>query len=151
MKVHELIDALKQFDPEAEVHLGIGLPGGTMETHRRIWVGDHGDGPQINTALDPRGFLYYVGSGLAGLLTKAVRPPAQRTPPAQRDADVDLGQYADEETTARVRDFYVVHHNLSEPLRFPDFDYQRWIPPRTVSGKYNEEIARILEEKLLGD
>ena len=48
-------------------------------------------------------------------------------------------------------DFYVVHRGLNEPLNYPEFDYENWIPPRTRSGKYNELIARILEEKLLQD
>ncbi len=30
-----------------------------------------------------------------------------------------------------------------------DFDYDAWIPPRMVSGEYNEHIARILRDKLL--
>ena len=55
-----------------------------------------------------------------------------------RTADID-----------RVRDFYVVSKGLDEPLNFPDFDYEDWIPPRTKSGKYNEHVAEILKEKLL--
>ena len=60
-----------------------------------------------------------------------------------------LGNYESSEIAARVRDFYVVHHKIDEPLNFPDFDYDRWIPPKTTSGEYNEHIAAILREKLL--
>jgi hypothetical protein len=52
---------------------------------------------------------------------------------------------------ARVRDFYIIHRELDETLNYPDFDYDDWLPPRTVSGEYNEHIARILREKLLQD
>jgi hypothetical protein len=60
-----------------------------------------------------------------------------------------LGRYDDEQTAARVRDFYVFHRQLKEPLHFPDFDYEHWIPPRTTAGIYNEHIAQILRDKLL--
>jgi hypothetical protein len=60
-----------------------------------------------------------------------------------------LGQYDDETTARRVHDFYHYHRSPGKPLGDPDFDYENWIPPRTRSGKYNEHIAKILEEKLL--
>ena len=37
------------------------------------------------------------------------------------------------------------------PGSYPDADYERWIPPRTTSGEYNDHIAAILREKLLKD
>jgi hypothetical protein len=62
---------------------------------------------------------------------------------------VELGEYESDEIAAKVRDFYVVHEELNQPLNYPDFDYQNWLPPRTRSGDYNEHIARILRDKLL--
>ena len=62
-----------------------------------------------------------------------------------------LGNYESSEVAAHVRDFYVFHHKIDEPLNFPDFDYERWIPPKTTEGEYNEHIAAILREKLLQD
>jgi hypothetical protein len=140
MNVKKLIDVLKRFDPEAEVRLCMSLPGRVIETHERIWVADYGGGPQINAALDFRGFHVYVGCGLE----QFVREIPERMP-------LDLGEYESPEVAAKVRDFYVVHMGLDEPLAHPDFDYEDWIPPRTRSGDYNEHIARILKEKLLGD
>jgi hypothetical protein len=140
MKVEKLIELLKRFDPEADVRLCLSLPGRVIETHERVWVADYGGGPQINAALDFRGFHVYVGCGLEQMV---------REVPTRRE--LDLGQYDSQETAARVRDFYVFHMGLDEPLTYPDFDYEDWIPPRTISGEYNENIARILKAKLLND
>jgi hypothetical protein len=139
MKVKQLLSILKGFDPEAEVHLGIDFPGRVAETYEHVWVGDWGQGPQINAALDLRGSRFYVG---------LVTPQRLVTP--VRDA-VDLGRYQDPVDAARVHDFYVLHKGLNEPLNYPQFDYEKWIPPRTVAGQYNEHIAQILREKLLRD
>jgi hypothetical protein len=140
MKVEKLIELLKRFDPEADVRLCLSLPGRVIETHERVWVADYGGGPQINAALDFRGFHVYVGCGLEQMI---------REVPTRRE--FDLGQYDSPETAARVRDFYIFHMGLDEPLAYPDFDYEDWIPPRTISGEYNENIARILKAKLLND
>ena len=140
MKVRKLIELLNRFDPEADVRLCLSLPGRVIETHEKVWVADYGGGPQINAALDFRGFQVYVGCGLEQL----VRNIPERL-------EIDLGQYEDAETTARVRDFFIYHKGLEEPLSDPDFDYENWIPPRTTSGEYNEHIAAILREKLLND
>ena len=140
MKVEKLIELLRRFDPEADVRLCLSLPGRVIETHERVWVADYGGGPQINAALDFRGFHVYVGCGLEQMV---------REVPTRRE--FDLGQYDSPETAAKVRDFYIFHMGLDEPLSDPDFDYDDWIPPRTVSGEYNENIARILKAKLLND
>ena len=140
MKARKLIELLKRFDPEANVRLCVSMPGRVIETHEQLWVADYGGGPQINAALDFRGFQVYVGCGLEQL----VRNIPERL-------EIDLGQYEDAETTARVRDFFIYHKGLEEPLSDPDFDYENWIPPRTTSGEYNEHIAAILREKLLND
>ena len=140
MKAKKLIDVLKRFDPDAEVRLCVSLPGRVIETHERIWVADYGGGPQINAASDFRGFHVYVGCGLEQLV---------REIPERRE--LNLGQYDSPEIAAKVRDFYIFHTGLDEPLTHPDFDYEDWIPPRTTSGEYNERIARILKDKLLGD
>ena len=140
MKAKKLIELLKRFDPEADVRLCVSMPGRVIETHEQLWVADYGGGPQINAALDFRGFHVYVGCGLEQL----VRNIPERL-------EIDLGQYEDAETTARVRDFYLFHKGLDEPLSDPDFDYENWIPPRTTSGEYNEHIAAILREKLLSE
>ncbi len=137
MTTKELIDVLKRFDPQSVVRLCINLPGRVIQTHETVWVADYGGGPQINAAIDFRGFSVYVGCGLEQL----VRPIPEK--------GVDLGEYEDPEDAARVRDFFVFHSGLDEPLRYPDFDYESWIPPRTKSGQYNPIIARILREKLL--
>ena len=139
MKVKELIAVLKRFGPEAEVHLSVTSSDRVIETHDRLWVGDYGSGPQINAALNFRGSCVYVGFSLKQLVG---RVPDER---------IDLGHYDSEEDAAKVHDFYVVHKELDEPLNFPDFDYDNWIPPRTSSGKYNQYIAKILEEKLMSD
>jgi hypothetical protein len=140
MKVKKLIDVLKRFDPEAEVRLCVSMPGRVIQTHERIWVADYGGGPQIGAAMDFRGFHVYVGCGLE----QFVREIPERL-------EIDLGQYESPEIAAKVRDFYLFHMGVDEPLADPDFDYANWIPPRTTSGEYNEHIARILREKLLSE
>jgi hypothetical protein len=140
MKVKKLIELLKRFDPKADVRLCLSLPGRVIETHEQVWVADYGGGPQINAALDFRGFQVYVGCGIE----QFVRNIPHRF-------EIDLGDYDDPEVAAKVRDFYVVHTGLDEPLKYPNFDYENWIPPRTTSGEYNEHIAKILKEKLLSD
>jgi hypothetical protein len=137
MTTKELIDLLKRFDPQSIVRLCINLPNRVIQTHETVWVGDYGSGPQINAAIDFRGFSVYVGCGLE----QFVRPISERT--------LDLGEYASAEEAARVHDFYVVHAGLDRPLNYPGFDYENWIPPRTKSGQYNPIIARILREKLM--
>jgi len=152
MKVKQLIEVLSRFDPEAKVHLSVSLPGRVIATHENVWVGDYGGGPQINAALDFKQFHVYVGCGLEQFITHVPQRPFETV--GQREAQerlVDLGEYDDEETAAKVHDFYVYHRGLDEPLKYPDFDYENWIPPRTTSGEYNEHIARILREKLLRD
>jgi hypothetical protein len=145
MNVKELIRVLEDFDPGADVHLCINWPGRVAETHEKIWVGDYGGGPQINAAIDFRGVSIYVGCVLQHRVKDARRP--KETPLRK----IDLGQYDSAEDAAKVRDFYIVHEGLDEPLNFPEFDYDKWIPPRTTSGEYNEHIAKILREKLLKD
>ncbi len=140
MKTGKLIELLKRFPPESEVRLCITLPGRVISVHEEIWVADYGGGPQINAALDFRGFQIYVGCGLEQM----VQPVPERW-------EVDLGEYDDPETAERVRDFYIYHMGINEPLKYPDFDYENWIPPKTRSGKYNERIAAILRKKLLQD
>lgn len=152
MNVKQLIQLLNRFDPQAQVHLSVSLPGRVIATHENLWVGDYGGGPQINAALDFKQFHVYVGCGIEQFIT----PVGQREfePLSHREKQeplVDLGDYDDEEIAAKVRDFYVYHRGLDEPLEYPDFDYENWIPPRTTSGEYNEHIARILREKLLRD
>ena len=61
MKVKDLIVTLQGFDPESEVQLCLNWPERLAETHRRIWVGDYGGGPQINATVDFRGVSIYVG------------------------------------------------------------------------------------------
>lgn len=149
MQVKQLIELLKRFDPEADVRLSLSLPGRVIATHENMWVADYGGGPQINAASDFRQFHVYVGCGIEQLVTPVPErefSPLVHTTPA---SEIDLGEYDDDETAARVRDFYIYHRGLGEPLRDPDFDYEDWIPPRTRSGEYNEHIARILREKLL--
>ncbi len=139
MRTKDLIELLKRFDPESNVRLCVNLPGRVIETHNTLWVADYGEGPQINAALDFRPFSVYVGCGLEQLVRKV------------SEIAVDLGEYDNSETTAKVRDFYVLHRELDEPLVYPEFDYEDWLPPRTQSGEYNEHIARILRDKLLQD
>jgi len=139
MKVRELIQLLERFDPNAHVRLCVTLPDRVIETHEQIWVGDYGGGPQISTARDFKQFYVYVGCGLEQFVGDVPDPK------------IDLGHYETPEMAAKVHDFYVVHQKLHDPLTYPDFDYQNWIPPRTVSGDYNPIIAKILSEKLLRD
>jgi hypothetical protein len=137
MTVGELIRLLERFAPESRVRLCVSMPGRVIETHEQIWVGDYGGGPQINTARDFRQFYVYVGCGLEQFVGDVPEPR------------IDLGQYDTPAIAAMVHDFYVVHQHLHEPLVHPEFDYENWIPPRTVSGEYNPIIAKILREKLL--
>ena len=139
MKTRDLIALLKDFDPHSEVRLCLNLPDRIVEVYEQIWVGKHEGRPVINAALDPRGSCVYVGC----ILQERVNRVHRRR--------VDLGRYQSEEDAAKVRDFYVVHQGLEEPLNFPDFDYDKWIPPKTTSGQYNEHIAEILRKKLLQD
>jgi len=139
MKVRELIELLNKFEPDADVHLGVSWPDRVNETYERLWVGDYGQGPQINAAMDLKGVSVYVGC----MLQQRVKDKPPRT--------VKLGHYENAEMAARVRDFYILHKKLDEPLNFPDFDYENWIPPRMSSGEYNQHIAEILKEKLLSD
>jgi hypothetical protein len=139
MKVRELIQLLERFHPNSSVRLCVTLPDRVIETHEQIWVGDYGGGPQISTARDFKQFYVYVGCGLEQFVGDVPEPK------------IDLGHYESPELAAKVHDFYVVHEKLHEPLAYPDFDYQNWIPPRTVSGDYNPIIAKILSEKLLRD
>jgi len=137
MNVRDLIDQLKQFPAEAEVRVGITWPDRVTETHERVFVGDYGGGPMINAALDLRGVQVFVGCTL------------QRRAGGRPQQSVALGHYENAEVAAKVRDFYIVHEGIDEPLNFPTFDYEKWIPPKTTSGEYNEHIAAILREKLL--
>lgn len=139
MKVKQLLSILEGFDPEADVHLCINLPGRVPEIYEQVWVGDSGMGPQINAALDVRGSTVYVGLIVQQRLRTPLREP------------LDLGRYANPIDAARVHDFYVINKGLDEPLNDPGFDYEKWIPPRTTSGQYNPHIAQILREKLMRD
>jgi hypothetical protein len=139
MNVKELIEKLRAFPGDAPVRVGIAWPDRVTETHESLWVGDAGDGPQINAAMDLRGLNVFVGCTL------------QRQVKDRRQETIDLGQYETAEVAAKVRDFYIFHKGLDEPLNFPDFDYESWIPPRTRSGEYNPHVADILEKKLLSD
>ena len=139
MKVQQLIDVLKGFSPDADVRLGVSWPDRVTETHENVSVGDYGGGPIINAAMDLRGLSVLVGCTLQQTIKGAPR----------KRQGLDLGQYENVDDAARVRDFYIIHKGLDEPLNFPDFDYEKWIPPRTKSGEYNEHIAEILKEKLL--
>ena len=149
MRVEKLIEVLKRFDPEAEVHLSVSLPGRVIATHENLWVGDYGGGPQINAALDFKQFHVYVGCGIEQFVVSVPESDFTSRHREEPKPALELGDYDDEETAAKVHDFYVFHHQLDEPLNYPEFDYETWIPPRTRSGEYNEHIARILREKLL--
>ena len=142
MKTKQLIELLERFDPESDVRLCINWPGQVWEAYERLWVAESGGGPQINAAMDLRGVVVYVGCVLRQQIPS-------KAPAEQPRNEIDLGQYESPETAARVRDFYVVHRGLDEPLNYPEDDYERWIPPRTTSGEYNEHIAAILRDKLL--
>jgi hypothetical protein len=153
MQVQELIELLRRFDPEAEVQLSVSLPGRVVATHDNVWVADYGGGPQLIATLDFRHSPLYVGCGLEQLVTSVPRAVVDtKSPPGTEPfAEVDLGAYENDEIAARVRDFYNYHRRPDQPLGDPDFDYDAWIAPRTVTGEYNEHIAKILEEKLLKD
>jgi hypothetical protein len=137
MRVKSLIDLLQRFDAEAEVRLSVHHGGRVIEIYHQVLLGDYGGGPQLIALPEFRGSCVYAGCGLEQLLME-VQP-------------LDLGRYATPEEAAKVRDYFVVSQGLKERLHFPEFDYEHWIPPRTVSGEYNEQIARILREKLLKD
>jgi len=139
MNVKELIDVLQNFRPDAAVRVGVTWPDRVTETHEQLWVGDYGGGPQINAEMDFKGVSVYVGC----TLQRSVKDRPERV--------IDLGRYRTAEEAARVRDFFVVNKGIDEPLNFPDFNYDKWLPPRTESGEYNEHIAEILREKLLKD
>lgn len=152
MRVRQLVELLGRFDPEAEVRLCVSLPNRVLEMHQRLWVGDYGGGPLISASADFRGFQVFVGCGLEQWVAPV--PDVAFTSPHLAPAAeplLDLGEYETEEIARKVRDFYILHRGLNEPLSYPEFDYATWIPPRTRNGKYNEQIARILEEKLLQD
>ena len=138
MRVRELIDLLKRFDPQASVRLSIAQPDRVLEIHEHIWVGDYGGGPQINAVSGLEVFHLYVGCGLEQMVASV-----------PREFQPDLGRYDNPEDAAKVHDFYVIHRGLELPLRYPAFDYEHWIPPRTTSGQYNPLIAQILREKLM--
>ncbi len=137
MKVKELIDLLKRFSPDANVRVGVNWPDRVTETHENLWVGNYEGGPQINAAMDLRGLRVHVGC----VLQQNAKNMPQRT--------ISLGHYDSAEEAAKVRDFYIVHKGLDEPLNYPDFDYEKWIPPRMSSGEYDEHIADILRDKLM--
>ena len=137
MNVREMIDQLKRFPADAEVRVAVTWPDRVTETHERVLVGDYGGGPMINAAMDLRGVQVFVGCSLQ-------RPVGDRP-----QETIALGHYERAEVAARVRDFYIIHEALDEPLNFPTFDYEKWIPPKTTSGEYNEHIAAILREKLM--
>ena len=153
MRVKELVELLKRFDPEADVHLAVTLPGRVAVTHDNVWVADYGGGPLLNMALDFKPFQVYVGCGLEQLMTRV--PPDPFDPTRGRAgralAVPDLGEYESDEVAAKVLDFFNYHRRPGEPLTYPDFDYASWIAPRTTSGEYNSHIAAILSEKLLKD
>jgi hypothetical protein len=137
VRVNKLIDLLKRFDPEAEVRFCIGWPGRVVETYNQILIGDYGAGPELIAVPEVWGSCIFAGYGLDQFVREL--------------APVDLGRYATGEETAKVRDYYVLSQGLQERLNFPGFDYEHWIPPRTIHGEYNEHIAKILREKLLKD
>ncbi|GEM_PF-1145218 len=136
MTTGKLIEILKRFDPESKVRLCVTYSGRVISTSDQIWVADYGGGPQLIAAPDLRPFQVLVGCGLE----QVVRAVPRRLV-------LDLGEYEDAETAEKVRDFYIYHTRLAEPLTYPDFDYENWIPPRTKSGKYHERIAAILKRK----
>jgi hypothetical protein len=119
--------------------MSVNLPGRVAEVYEQMWVADGGQGPLLNAALSLRGSIVYVG---------LMAPQRLRAP---LGPGIDLGRYNDPLDAARVHDFYVLHKGLKEPLNFPDFNYEKWIPPRTTTGQYNEHIAQILREKLMRD
>ncbi len=136
MQVKRLIQLLERFDPESEVHVSENPPGCEIDAFDTVSVVDRRGEPLLCATMDFRPIVIYVGCGMDRIPVQPPRP-------------LDLGQYDDQQTAARVRDFYTVHQGLDSPLAYPDFDYDSWIPPRMVSGEYNEHIARILRDKLL--
>ena len=153
MRVQQIIELLKRFDPEAEVRLSVALPDRVLATHDNVWVADYGGGPQLIAGLDFRPFQVYVGCGLEQWVTNVPPRPFEPAEHSARPtpAHLDLGEYENEELAAKVRDFFNYHRRPSEPLTYPDFDYARWIAPRTTAGEYNQHIAAILSERLLKD
>jgi len=153
MQVRTLIELLNHFNPDAEVQLSLDMPGRVIAASKNVGVTDYGGGPQLHAALDPRQFRLCFGCGMEQTLTDIPAPPlaSAKRYPGRIQADVDLGEYDDEESAVRVRDFFNYHRRPQIPLRYPDFDYANWIAPRTTSGGYNEHIAAILSEKFLKD
>lgn len=141
MRVKEMIDVLKRFDPDAPVRLSVSMPGRVIQSHEQLWVCTDGRGPIIQAALGFAPFQILVGCGIEQVLR----------PVLPSDLEIDLGEYDNPEEADRVRDFYVYHRRLDLSLGDPSFDYENWIPPRTRSGQYNQHIADILRERLSGD
>jgi hypothetical protein len=138
MKVRQLIDILGKFDLDDPVRLSFTQGGGVVELCDALRVVDLAEGPLIQAMVDLRGIQIYVGC--------TVPPPIKST---EAGRPIDLGRYKSVEMAAQVRDFYIFHKKMGEPLAFPDFDYERWVPPRMVDGNYHPLIAQILREKLL--
>jgi hypothetical protein len=153
MQVRTLIELLNHFNPDADVQLSLDMPGRVIAASKNVGVTDYGGGPQLHAALDPRHFCLCFGCGMEQTLTDMPTPPlaSPGQHSGQTPADVDLGEYSDEELAVKVRDFFNYHRRPEVPLRYPDFDYANWIAPRTISGGYNEHIAAILSEKFLKD
>lgn len=136
VKVHQLIEALKRFDPESDVHTAVSSMSGVTQVLTEEMVAEYEGGPLL---LPGR---MATGSILVGCVVGRPAPPVRKMP-------IDLGRYADPETAAKVRDFFIYHQKMDEPLSNPGFDYENWIPPRMVTGEYHPRIAAILREKLL--
>ena len=68
MQTKELIELLRRFDPDSEVHLCMSLPGRVIQTHEGVWVADYGGGPQLNASLDFKQFHVYAGCGIEQLV-----------------------------------------------------------------------------------
>lgn len=153
MRVRQIIELLNRFDPEAEVRLSVTLPDRVLATHDNVGVADYGGGPQLIARLDVRPFQLYVGCGWNQLVTHVPPRPCDPARHVARSTstDLDLGEYADDELAAKVRDFFNYHRQPGEPLTYPEFDYATWIAPRTTAGEYNQHIAAILSERLLKD
>ena len=116
MKVRQLIEALKRFDPESDVHTAVSSMSGVTQVLTEDMVAEYEGGPLL---LPGR---MAAGSILVGCV---VGRPVSRS----RKMPIDLGRYADPETAAKVRDFFIYHQKIDEPLSDPDFDYESWIPP----------------------
>jgi hypothetical protein len=136
VKVQQLIEALKRFDPEADVHTAVSSMSGVTQVLTEDMVAEYEGGPLL---LPGR---MAVGSILVGC---AVGRPV----PRNLKMPIDLGRYTDPETAAKVRDFFIYHKNMEESLSDPHFDYENWIPPRMINGEYHPRIAEILRDKLL--